>query len=154
MTFRISIRKPHIEMLMALAAVSPTQEICGLISGYFDWRMHHGTVGSVIPITNIATRPEVAFHLHPEEQVAAMFDFEAAGQELVAIFHSHPQGPARPSETDIMSHVYREAFVLILFPRTSLRTVNTAMFLGEEWAIGVWHIEKGKVSTVQIEVLS
>ncbi len=42
-----------------------------------------------------------------------MIDFEDAGLELLAIYHSHPRGPATPSETDVARAFYPEAIYLI-----------------------------------------
>jgi proteasome lid subunit RPN8/RPN11 len=41
---------------------------------------------------------------------------EAAGLDLAAIFHSHPNGPAEPSATDVAQAYYPEAAYLILSP--------------------------------------
>jgi proteasome lid subunit RPN8/RPN11 len=40
------------------------------------------------------------------EQLQALEQIDAEGLELLAIFHSHPRGPAVPSVTDIEEAVY------------------------------------------------
>jgi proteasome lid subunit RPN8/RPN11 len=37
-----------------------------------------------------------------------------AGEELVAIYHSHPDGPAAPSLTDVVEHEYPGVLYLIV----------------------------------------
>jgi proteasome lid subunit RPN8/RPN11 len=43
-----------------------------------------------------------------------MVEWEDAGLELLAIYHSHPQGPEGPSETDIAMATYPEATYIII----------------------------------------
>jgi len=37
----------------------------------------------------------------PEEQFKVVKDIRAAGRQMLAIYHSHPETPARPSAEDI-----------------------------------------------------
>jgi len=41
------------------------------------------------------------FMMEPREQFAVMKELRAKGLELLAIYHSHPESPARPSTEDI-----------------------------------------------------
>jgi proteasome lid subunit RPN8/RPN11 len=54
----------------------------------------------------------VAYELD-HDTLARQIDFEDAGLELVAIYHSHPQGPEGPSETDIERAGYPQAVYII-----------------------------------------
>ena len=42
----------------------------------------------------------------PAAQIRIMYALEAAGQELLAIYHSHPHGPAYPSPADVAGARY------------------------------------------------
>jgi proteasome lid subunit RPN8/RPN11 len=44
--------------------------------------------------------------MEPRAQLRAFEQIEAAGQEILAIFHSHPKGPSVPSPTDIKEAAY------------------------------------------------
>ena len=81
-----------------VAATAP-EEACGLLAGASD------EARVVYPIAN-ALRSPVRFRMDPREQLAAFKQIEAAGLDLVAIFHSHPNGPAVPSPTDIDESAY------------------------------------------------
>ena len=48
-----------------------------------------------------AEQSPVAYRLDPEEQYHVFMEMEAAGQEIVAIYHSHPRSPAYPSPRDV-----------------------------------------------------
>ncbi len=41
------------------------------------------------------------FSMDPGEQFAAVKEMRRQGQKLAAVYHSHPETPARPSEEDI-----------------------------------------------------
>ena len=82
------------------------EEVCGLVSG------KGGVAMAVHPGRNISPTPRTTFELD-HETLAKQIEFEEAGLELVAIYHSHPRGPAFPSETDVERAAYPDAFYLI-----------------------------------------
>ena len=81
------------------------EEACGLLGGKGD------EVKRVYLISNIARSPE-RFRMDPVQQVEALIRIEEWG-ELVGIYHSHPSGPATPSELDIKEAAYSEAAYLV-----------------------------------------
>ena len=82
-------------------------EVCGLLAG-------RGEVATAAyPGRNISPTPAVTYELD-HNTLARVFDFEDAGLELVAIYHSHPRGPETPSPTDIAHAYYSESVYLIL----------------------------------------
>ncbi len=98
----------------------------------------NGVVREVLPITNEARNP-ARFRMQPDEQVRAFNQFEAQGWELLGIFHSHPDGPPRPSETDVAEAAYE--VVHIIWSRSH----------GSWQANGFW-IEHGRVSEVKLYI--
>jgi hypothetical protein len=52
-----------------------------------------GKTEIVLPVTNVDHSP-YRFRMHPAEQVRSLMAIEAMGLELLAIYHSHPEGPA------------------------------------------------------------
>lgn len=52
--------------------------------------------------------------MHPAELVQTILSQEAVGQQLVAIFHSHPAGPAYPSAADQAQWFYPDVVMLIV----------------------------------------
>jgi proteasome lid subunit RPN8/RPN11 len=57
-------------------------------------------VRSVHRAANVARSPQRTYLIDPEEQLAIMDDIEESGEEVLGFYHSHPTGPARPSEVD------------------------------------------------------
>lgn len=110
----LTIARPFLdEMLDHLQACYPW-EGCGLLAGDLD-----GVVTAVYPIDNILQSP-TAYEMDPQQQVEAMLALEAAGWQMLAIYHSHPQGPPQPSATDIALAHYPEALHVVV----SLREQN------------------------------
>jgi proteasome lid subunit RPN8/RPN11 len=85
------------------------REACGLIAG-----MRPSLIGvRLVPMTNIA-QSAVEFEMDPAELIRTLRDLRGAGEELAAIYHSHPHGPARPSNMDVQRAYYPEAAHLIV----------------------------------------
>lgn len=99
-------QKDYEAMLSALREVYPL-EGCGLLAG------RKGKVMQLYPVDNILGS-SVAFEMDPRQQLAAMIAFEEVGWELTAIYHSHPQGPQKPSPTDVARAYYPDALHLIV----------------------------------------
>lgn len=104
----LTIERPFLnQMLDHLRSCYP-QEGCGLLAGDAA-----GRVTAVYPIHNSLQSP-TAYQMDPRQQIQAMLAIEARGWQLLAIYHSHPTGPERPSATDIAQAFYPEALTLIV----------------------------------------
>ena len=98
----------HQAMLRELEATLPS-EGCGLLAGSGN-RVEH-----LYPIANRLASP-YAYEMEPIQQLEAMVDLEDRGWEMLAIYHSHPQGPDTPSQTDVHQAFYPEtAYVIVSF---------------------------------------
>jgi proteasome lid subunit RPN8/RPN11 len=85
------------------------EEGCGLVLGTA------GVGLEVVPVENALHSP-TRFRLEGAAQVRALLRAEEKGWELVAVFHSHPQGPSCPSPTDLAEASYPDALCLIWAP--------------------------------------
>ncbi len=94
--------------LLHYAQTSPETEICGLIGA------KGGQAVRCYPIKNIASDPQGHYLLDPEEHIGALRAMHERGEQLFAIFHSHPAAPAVPSATDLELAAYPEALYLIV----------------------------------------
>jgi proteasome lid subunit RPN8/RPN11 len=54
--------------------------------------------------------------MDPAEQIEAMFTIEEQGQQIIAIYHSHPSGPDHPSEIDLNQAAYPNTAHIIWYP--------------------------------------
>jgi len=105
-----AVRLPRniVNQLLQLAQKSPEEEICGLIS-----RDRHG-FRKCYPVVNAAGDKKHFFVLDPKGQIEAMRSMREHGEELGAIYHSHPDSPPQPSLTDIEQHEYPGVLYLII----------------------------------------
>lgn len=109
---RLVLSSAHISQMEAHVNRCSPEEGCGLLAGIRQ------RVELTIPITNQLHSP-VRYNMEPEELVRAFYDLEARGFEMLASFHSHPNGPVTPSETDIREFAYPGTYMLIWSRTTS-----------------------------------
>ena len=107
-------------------------EACGLLAG------RNGRVELVMGVRNTARSP-VRYMMDPRQQWQAFEKIEQLGLELLGIYHSHPNGPSRPSSTDIKEALYK--VVQIIWWRQ-----------GEPWQVDGFWITDGKVSKVTLQI--
>jgi len=81
-------------------------EACGLLVG-------RDMADRLIPVKNISPGAQ-EYEMDPAELIAALRGLRQSGERLIAIFHSHPHGPAVPSKTDVDRAYYPEAAHLIV----------------------------------------
>jgi proteasome lid subunit RPN8/RPN11 len=94
--------------LLHLAQLSPDAEICGLVGG------KDGIPVNCYPVANVAPQPQQRFLLDAKQQIAAMAAMRKNGEDLFAIYHSHPASPAEPSVYDVENATYNDALYLII----------------------------------------
>jgi len=109
----LKLARPLVNSIMTQAQHSPELEICGLLGGI------DGRALNCYPVTNQATDPSHRYRMDPSQQIEAMRQMREAGEELIAIYHSHPDAPALPSITDINEANYPEAIYLIVSLNTT-----------------------------------
>jgi [CysO sulfur-carrier protein]-S-L-cysteine hydrolase len=89
-------------------------EVCGILGG------RDGIVEKIYRMTNTDASNE-HFMMDPKEQFAVVKDLRAGGLEMLSVYHSHPESPARPSEEDIrlaLTPGVSYAIVSLLVPET------------------------------------
>ncbi len=69
-------------------------EVCGILGG------RDGVVSAIYRMTNTDASNE-HFMMDPREQFAVIKELRARELAMTAIYHSHPESPARPSAEDI-----------------------------------------------------
>jgi proteasome lid subunit RPN8/RPN11 len=76
-------------------ALADENEVCGLVAG------RDGEATRVLPVRNAAPHPARTYEMDPMDQHRAWSSIEDAGEDLLAIYHSHPPVGAYFSETDM-----------------------------------------------------
>jgi proteasome lid subunit RPN8/RPN11 len=100
------------EMLEQARREAPN-ECLGLLFGRGDY------VERRLPLKNAAASPQAHYFADPDDLLAALKEADVRGEKLVAIYHSHPLGPATPSQVDLQEAHYRVA-ALIIAPHSNV----------------------------------
>ncbi len=123
------------DMLEQAKAEAPI-ECCGILAG------SGGKVEKLYKMTNAELRSD-HFMMAPEQQFEAVKDIRSSSLDMLAIYHSHPETPARPSAEDIRLALTPGVVYLIV----SLHGPNGGP------AVKGFQIEDGNVTEVPVEVL-
>ncbi len=82
------------EQVVRQAVAEAPIEACGILAG------SDGKVEKLCKMTN-SDKSSAHFMMEPKEQFDVIKDIRSLGLEMLAIYHSHPSTPARPSAEDI-----------------------------------------------------
>jgi proteasome lid subunit RPN8/RPN11 len=97
------------ERIFASARDADPAECCGLIGGSAE-----GQAKSIYSLRNVALNTNVSYEAAPEDLFSAQRQMRARGEELIAIYHSHPRSEPKPSETDARLAYYPHAVYFII----------------------------------------
>lgn len=125
--------------LLAHARLELPNEACGLVSG----SLATGRATRFHPARNIDASP-LRYNVHPDDLVRITFAIEDAGEELVAIFHSHTRSAAVPSATDRRTAMYPDPLYLL----ASLSEPDSS----PASALRAWRIADGEATEVPLRL--
>lgn len=112
-------------------------EACGLLAGA-------GQVEKIYCITNAHPTPS-HYEMEPTELHAAILEMEEKRWDLLGIFHSHPNGPAIPSPTDVAQAYYPDSAYLIFTPTNQPGSPSY-------WQGSAFEIRQGSVRALPLDV--
>lgn len=84
--------------ILAHAREGAPEEVVGVLAGTRG--DDTSTVERVFEADNAAETPETRYEIEPAEELELLERVEDEGLDVVGFYHSHPRGPAGPSETD------------------------------------------------------
>ncbi|OHB78814.1 MAG: hypothetical protein A2Z25_19320 [Planctomycetes bacterium RBG_16_55_9] len=132
---RLEIPKGIFARMIEQAKAEAPIEACGILAG------SNGRVEKLYTMTN-ADRSSDHFMMKPQEQFAVVKDIRSASLEMLAVYHSHPATPARPSAEDIRLALTQDVIYVIV----SLQDARAPVVKG-------FLIEERNVATVPVEVV-
>ena len=104
------LRREHVDAMIAHARETAPEECCGLIGGVLETR-----AVTLYRLRNVTANPESAYEAAPEDLFAAQREMRERGEDLLAIYHSHPRAAEpSPSDTDVRQAYYPSAKYLII----------------------------------------
>lgn len=105
----MKITDAQLKQIYAHAKETYPYECCGFLLGSFD---EGGLVRQVRRAENQNKERTDRFIISGEEFATAQFVADEAGWDIIGIYHSHPDWPAIPSQTD-MESAWEEVYYLI-----------------------------------------
>jgi len=132
---KLNIPNHIFERMVEQARSEAPIEACGILAG------KEGKVEKIYKMTN-TNRSSDHFMMEPKEQFAVVKDIRSSGLEMLAIYHSHPETPARPSAEDIQLALTPDVIYVII----SLQNSTNPAMMG-------FLIEDGNVNDVTVEIL-
>lgn len=128
----VQVTRDVLARLLEEARRAPNEECCGLLAG------RDGVISVVYPARN-ALQSAMAYEIAPEELFRLVRQIREAGLQLLGIYHSHPTGENRPSESDIERAYYPDAAYFILSP-----------YPGALQRVRAFSIREGRVTELEI----
>ncbi len=125
------IRKKFLTDMVAHALEGYPLEACGLLAGSVS-EGGTATVASVHRTDNLAASARI-YEVDPRAMLRADREAEAAGGQLIGVYHSHTHTDAKPSPTDIAQAPDPDWHYVLV----SLRDVHPA--------VRSWNIRNGKI---------
>ncbi|MEI7988438.1 MAG: M67 family metallopeptidase [Chloroflexota bacterium] len=116
-------------------SIGSCEESCGILAGI------NNRSTFVFPATNILHSPG-QFQIDPREQLTIFKELDQNGWDLMAIYHSHPNGSSYPSDQDVNEAFYPEAINLIW------------SFQSSEWDCRAYKIIDNRINNAQIVLLN
>ena len=105
----ITVTRQQLEKILAHAKEADPAECCGLIGGSDERAV------SIYRLHNIAANTNISYEAAPEDLFRAQRQMRERGEELLAIYHSHPRSNEPvPSETDVRLAYYPKAIYFII----------------------------------------
>src|SRR5262245_31789989 len=106
----LQLTRSQLTNLVTHAQESAPEECCGLVGGNDS-----NQALTIYQLRNTAPRPEIAYEAAPEDLFAAQRQMRERGEQLIAIYHSHPRANSpSPSETDVRLAYYPDSTYLII----------------------------------------
>ena len=102
------------KQMVAQAQAEAPVEACGILAG------RDNKVEKLYKMTNVDNSSD-HFMMEPAEQFKVVKAIRSAGLEMLAIYHSHPETPARPSAEDIRLALTPDVIYVIVSLQNSNR---------------------------------
>lgn len=124
----------QVDKLVQHAHSAYPEEACGLIAGKVEQASH------IFPIENVADDPKKHYVMSPDTLLQTFKEIDDLGLELIGTYHSHPNTPPIPSQTDKHDAVHN-------LPNVVHIIISLEMHLPQ---IKAWHIGQLQVDSVDI----
>ena len=131
-----------LERMLAWARAHAPVEACGILAG------RNGKVKKLYEMTNVDNSGD-HFMMDPKEQFAVVKDIRSGDLEMLAIYHSHPATPARPSQEDIrLALTPNVTYVIVSLQKPGRPVINGFAFKNSEFEEVPVNIEQVRMEEI------
>ncbi len=129
----LKISKTLVEEIKRQAKEGYPYEICGFLVGKMDYNTNTREVYEVIQVENQnKERANDRFDISPKDYMKVENYADSKGWQIVGIYHSHPDHPDRPSQTDLQFALPDLSYIIV-----SVQNGNPISYKS-------WYLEKDK----------
>ena len=132
---KLEIQRYIFEDMLEQARAEAPVECCGILAG------RNGRAEKLYKMANAEHRRD-HFMMEPEQQFEVVRDIRSSSLDMLAIYHSHPETPARPSAEDVRLALTPNVVYVIL----SLQPDNGPAVKG-------FQIDDGTVARVPVRIM-
>ena len=121
----IKIPAPVLREIYDHTEASYPNECCGLMIGTTDPQKNH-TVHTFRSCRNLnVERSRDRYLMDPKDQLRVQREFEDSPWDIIGIYHSHPDHPSRPSQTDTDAAFEGYSYVIISVQKGTVASANS-----------------------------
>jgi len=135
----LKIRKEILEKITEEAKEGYPFEICGFLIGNIDYQNNIREVILSYQVENQnKERANDRFEISPKDYLKVENFAEEKNLQIVGIYHSHPDHPSRPSQTDLMFAQPDLSYIIISVSKDKINSVQS------------WYLEKDRFQEEEI----
>lgn len=126
---KVIIGRGSMDSIYSHASSTFPEECCGLLFGVFEEKDSVKRVNSSTQMKNVFEEKE-RYHrytIDPKKFLTEEIDAQNRGEEIVGIYHSHPNAPAKPSQYD-QSHAWPTLSYIVVEVREA-KPLNVASWI-------------------------
>ena len=123
----ITLELSQLKAIADAAEAAYPEEACGLLVG-FKRPGEHWRVSRVEAARNTARQPRRSFEIDPGLRIGLERELRGRTTRVIGHYHSHPDGPARPSATDL-AMVHEPDLVWLIVAVASGQASQTLAYL-------------------------
>ncbi len=138
----LKIKKETVEEIKKQGEEGYPYEICGFMLGNIDYQNNIRECIEVYQVENRnKERANDRFEIDPKDYMKVEDYADKKGISIIGIYHSHPDHPDRPSQTDLM------------FAQPDMSYIIVSVEKGKAVSWKSWELDKDKFKQEEVEII-
>jgi len=140
----LKIKKEHIDEIRKQGEKGYPYEICGFMLGEIDYKNNIRKVKEILQVENQnKERANDRFEISPKDYLKVENYADENNIQIIGIYHTHPDHPDRPSETDLMFAQPDMSYIIM--------SVNNGK--AEKWRSWELDLDKNEFKEEKVEII-